>query len=57
MVVGVWGWQPSEFWALHPIEFYWLMEAKRPTKMYGSMTEAEVAEIYDEAYGNEAEEA
>ena len=39
------------FWALHPTEFWWLAEAHKPVKMYGSMTEDDVAEIYQEAYG------
>ena len=34
-----------------PVELFWLLEAKQPAKMYGSMTEQEVAEIYAETYG------
>ena len=46
------GWvSPAEFWSLHPTEFWWLLEAKRPARMYGSMTETEVREIYHETYG------
>lgn len=42
---------PSEFWRLHPEEFFWLLELKSPQKRYGSMTEAEVAQIYAEDFG------
>jgi len=43
--------KPAEFWQLHPQEFWWMAEAKRPPKMYGKMSEHEVAEMYEEAYG------
>ena len=44
--------QPSEFWQLHPKEFWWLVEANRAPKTYaGGMTESEVREIYDQAFG------
>lgn len=43
---------PSQFWAMHPTEIHWVLEAIRPVKMYGNMTEDEVAEIYEETYGN-----
>lgn len=46
-----WGLAPSEFWRLHPEEFWWSVEARTPVRMYGSMTENEVAEIYRKAYG------
>lgn len=47
------GWlKPSEFWSLSPLELWWLLEAKQPPKMYGSMTEDQVAQIYEEEYGN-----
>ncbi len=36
---------------MDPQEFWWWVEAKRPPKMYGKMTEAEVEEIYEETYG------
>lgn len=35
-----------------PWEFWLLVEAKRPVKMYGKMTEHEVAAIYAETYGD-----
>lgn len=38
---------------MHPTEFYWLLEVKhnlKPQKMYGDLTEREVAAIYDAAY-------
>lgn len=38
---------------MHPTEFWWMAEASRPVKMYGDMTEAEVADIYREAYPDE----
>lgn len=34
------------------IELWWLIEAHAPPVMYGSMSEAEVSEIYEEAYGD-----
>lgn len=46
---------PSEFWNLTPTEFYWILDAKQPVKMFGKMTEHEVAAIYDEAYPAEDE--
>lgn len=36
---------------MHPIEVHWLVEHHTPVKMYGDMTEDEVAEIYRETYG------
>jgi len=46
--------RPREFWAMHPDEFWWLAEASRPRKVYaGGMTEDEVAELYEDAYGDE----
>ncbi|MCB1476653.1 MAG: phage tail assembly chaperone [Rhodobiaceae bacterium] len=42
--------RPAEFWALTPTEFWWLVEANRPVKMYFDMTETEVAAIYAKAY-------
>lgn len=39
---------PSEFWNMHPDELWWLVEAKLPQKKYGSLTEDEVAEIYED---------
>jgi hypothetical protein len=32
---------------LHPDELWWLIDGKRPAKMYGSLTEDEVAELWD----------
>ena len=46
------GWMTrSEFWDCHPIELWWLLEAKKPVKMYGNMTEYEVKEIYEDEFG------
>lgn len=36
---------------MHPTEFWWWVEAKKPVKMYGNKTEAQVARIYEETYG------
>jgi hypothetical protein len=36
---------------MSPAELWWLIEAKQPVKMYGSMTEDEVRQIYEETYG------
>jgi hypothetical protein len=41
----------EQFWRLSPTELWWWVEAKRPVRMYGRMTEDEVRQIYDEAYG------
>lgn len=43
--------KPHEFWALHPVEFWWTVDAKKPKKKYGSMNEDEVADLYDEMKG------
>ena len=32
---------------MDPEELFWLIDAKRPRKMYGSLTEDEVAELYE----------
>lgn len=42
---------PREFWSLTPTEFWWLVDAHKPVKMYGKMREDEVAAIYEEEYG------
>lgn len=48
--------RPVDFWSLHPTEFYWLLDAKRPRKTYaGGMSEAVVEELYEEAYGESAD--
>lgn len=39
---------PEQFWRLTPLEFWWIADARRPKKMYGNMTEDEVAELYEE---------
>lgn len=36
---------------MSPTEVWWHLEAGQPVKMYGSMTEDEVQEIYEDAYG------
>lgn len=37
---------------MHPTEFWWLVEVYSPIKMYGSMTESEVEQLYEETYGD-----
>lgn len=32
---------------MSPEEFWWLYEFNKPKKMYGSLTEEEVAELYE----------
>ena len=49
--VGQWGLRPKDFWRLTPREVWWLAEAKRPPKMYGSLTESEVRDLYEATYG------
>lgn len=36
---------------MHPEELHWLIDARLPVKMYGSMTESQVEQIYRETYG------
>lgn len=47
--------RPKDFWGLTPKEFWWLLDSKKPIKMYGKMTEDEVAQIYRETYGDAEE--
>lgn len=51
LAVGKWGMSPRDFWELHPEEFWLIVEARQPVKMYGKMTEAEVAQICAEDFG------
>lgn len=37
VAVGGWGMSPDQFWRLHPIEFWWLADAKRKERAVGSM--------------------
>lgn len=39
---------PEQFWRLHPLEFWWIADARRPPKMYGHLTEDEMADLYEE---------
>jgi hypothetical protein len=48
--------RPKDFWRLTPTELWWMFDAKQPPKMYGDMTEAEVAAIYEETYGSPDED-
>lgn len=48
--------RPKDFWRLHPIEWWWIAEAKKPPKMYGRMTESEVAELYRDTFGDEEQD-
>ncbi|MGE0602233.1 MAG: phage tail assembly chaperone [Xanthobacteraceae bacterium] len=50
--MGGFGLSPSEFWRLHPTEFWWLVDSRKPAKRYGSMTEDQVAELYEDTYGD-----
>jgi hypothetical protein len=47
--------RPKDFWRLTPAEFWWLLDAKKPVKFYGKMSEFEVAQIYNETYGEPEE--
>lgn len=33
---------------MHPHELWWLIDAKRPQKMYGHLTESEMGDLYDD---------
>jgi len=42
------GWvSRSEFWAMSPKELWWLLEAKKPLVMVGSLTNDEAIELYE----------
>lgn len=47
LVVGQ-GWvSRTEFWSMHPVEVFWLIDARMPKKTYaGGMSEDEVADIH-----------
>jgi hypothetical protein len=46
------GWvTPRDFWHMHPQEVFWLIDAKKPVKMFGNMTEDEAEELYRQQYG------
>jgi hypothetical protein len=34
------------------VEFWWLVAARRPRRMYGDMSEDDVRQIYEETYGD-----
>ncbi len=40
-----------DLWTRTPLEILWLIEAKTPVKMIGSLTETEVRQIYHQTYG------
>jgi hypothetical protein len=40
--------KPAEFWELHPVEFWWLVDAHRSQGMVGSMREGEVEDLIQE---------
>jgi hypothetical protein len=42
---------PEQFWRTHPRDYWLLLEANRPPKMFGKMTEDEVRQIYEEDHG------
>lgn len=48
MAVGQKWVTPKQFWQLHPIEFWLLVDAHKPVRMYGKLTEYEVEELYEE---------
>jgi hypothetical protein len=37
---------------MSPRELWWLLDAKRPPAMVGSLTEAEALELYEMTYGS-----
>lgn len=42
---------PKDFWSLRPEEFWMLVEAHKPIKMYGKTPEHVIDAIYRETYG------
>lgn len=50
----VWAMPPEQFWKLHPVEFWWLVDARRPSAAQG-FSEDELQEMYTVAmFGLEA---
>lgn len=45
--VGKWGMSRSDFWSMHPVEFWWLVDFHTPIKMYGELNEDDVADLYE----------
>jgi hypothetical protein len=43
---------PEQFWGLTVSELWWTIEAVRPERTFGRMSEAEVEQIYAETYGD-----
>lgn len=41
------GLKPAEFWDMHPIEFWWMVEARTPPKTYAGMREAELDDLLE----------
>lgn len=42
-----WGMQPEQFWRLAPLEWWWQFDARFVGARYGSLTEDQVAELYE----------
>jgi hypothetical protein len=36
-----------------PLELHWLINAKKPVRMFGSLTEDQIRQIYHETYGDD----
>lgn len=47
---------PEQFWRLNPLEFWWLVDARRPQKLIGGFTEDELEVLYAEMEEAEQEE-
>jgi len=54
--VGQWGIQPLDFWAMSVQDWWWLHDAKKPPKMYGSITESDVDRLIKRQRARKAEE-
>lgn len=48
MAVGLWGIQPSEFWKMTMAEWWWVYDSKVGEPKYGSLTQSEVEELYED---------
>jgi len=44
--VGVWGYQPKDFWKLTPAELWWLVEIKMPEQA-PQLSESDWDELYE----------
>lgn len=44
--VTAWGMQPETFWSLHPLEWWWQYDARRPIRFVGGLDEETVEGLW-----------